>query len=153
MKPLERGQLGVMRVAAVLRALILLAAGVAAEVALDARGGFHQGLVLGPLSAVAIYTVLVAPARRYRAWSYALEDDDLRVAHGVWTQTQTHVPLARVQHIDVSQGPVERLFAVCRLILHTAGTANSRVVLPGLTRATAEGIRDEVRARIRQEEE
>jgi membrane protein YdbS with pleckstrin-like domain len=63
------------------------------------------------------------------------------------------VPLRRVQHLDVAQGPLERAFGVTRLVLHTAGTMNSQIVLPGLTRATAEGIRDEIRAHIRQEPE
>jgi membrane protein YdbS with pleckstrin-like domain len=71
----------------------------------------------------------------------------------VWTQIDTTVPLRRVQHLDVAQGPLERLFGVTRLVLHTAGTANSEVVLPGLTRATAEAYRDDIRAHIRQEPE
>ena len=77
---------------------------------------------------------------------------ELQVRHGVWTKVHTVVPLGRVQHIDISQGPLERAFAVCRLVVHTAGTMHSQVVLPGLARATAEGMRDEIRSRIRQEE-
>jgi hypothetical protein len=61
------------------------------------------------------------------------------------------VPLDHVQHIDVSQGPLERAFGICSLVLHTAGTLHSQIVLPGLARATAEGIRDEIRGRIREE--
>lgn len=152
MTPLERGQLGVMRFGAVLRALLLLGLGTAAEMALRARFDMPGGLILGPLVLLALYLVLVAPGRRYRAWGYQLSPEELHVAHGVWTRVETHVPLARVQHVDVSQGPVERAFGVCRLILHTAGTMNSRVVLPGLTRAGAEAIRDDVRARIREPE-
>jgi membrane protein YdbS with pleckstrin-like domain len=40
---------------------------------------------------------------------------------------------------------------VSRLIVHTAGTLHSQVTLPGLTRPVAEAMRDEIRARIRQE--
>ncbi|GAA3718661.1 hypothetical protein GCM10022268_28690 [Sphingomonas cynarae] len=61
------------------------------------------------------------------------------------------VPLSRVQHIDVSQGPVERAFGVARLILHTAGTSHAVVVLPGLSRVKAEELRDSIRVRIRPE--
>lgn len=153
MTPLEPGQLGVMRFAAIVSALFVLAAGVAAEIALREAGALPTGLVVGSLAVLLLYPVLVAPARRYRAWGYAMGEEELRIAHGVWTRIETHVPLARVQHIDVSQGPVERHYGVCRLVLHTAGTANSRVVLPGLSRTTAEAIRDEVRARIRRDEE
>ncbi|HEX8256822.1 MAG TPA: PH domain-containing protein, partial [Allosphingosinicella sp.] len=76
----------------------------------------------------------------------------LHIGRGVWTKTETIVPLARVQHIDVSQGPLERAFGISRLILHTAGTMHSLVVLPGLARGTAEAMRDDIRARIRRDE-
>lgn len=152
MTPLERGQLAVMRAHASIVALVLLGAGVVAEFILSERTDLPGGLVLGTLVLLAIYIVLIAPARRYRGWGYTLSHQELRVAQGVWTKIETHVPLERVQHIDVSQGPIERAFKVCRLILHTAGTLNSRIVLPGLARTTAESIRDDVRARIRQED-
>lgn len=149
---LERGQLTVMRVHSGISALVLLGIAALAAGIAQRESGLPVLLGLVPLALLLLYPALVAPARRYRAWGYALGDDELRIAHGVWTRTETHVPLARVQHVDVSQGPLERGCGVCRLILHTAGTANSRVVLPGLARDTAEGIRDEVRARIRQED-
>lgn len=81
-----------------------------------------------------------------------MDADELQVARGIWTQVHTVVPLDRVQHIDISQGPVERGCGVCRLVVHTAGTLHSQVVLPGLSRPRAEEMRDEIRARIRQEE-
>lgn len=149
---LERGQLSVMRIHAGLFALFLIAAAALVAGIVQHETGRPALLVLIPLLLVLVYPVLIAPARRFRAWGYVVSNDELRIANGVWTRTETHVPLARVQHVDVSQGPLERGYGVCRLILHTAGTANSRVVLPGLARATAEAIRDEVRARIRQEE-
>ena len=149
MTPLERGQLNVMRVRTALFAILLCGLATAAEAALaTGLDELPRGLVLGPVLALAIFMVIVAPGRRYRAWAYAVTNEELRIAYGLLTRVQTHVPLARVQHIDVIQGPLERAFGVCRLVLHTAGTANSRVVLPGLSRATAEAIRDDVRARI-----
>ncbi len=152
MTPLEPGQLGVMRVHALMTCIFLLGMALVGETGLAAAFDLPFGLVLAPIAVLLVYPVLIGPARRYRAWGYDMGDEELRIAHGVWTQVETHVPLARVQHIDVSQGPIERSFKVCRLILHTAGTANSRIVLPGLARGTAESIRDEVRARIRLEE-
>lgn len=153
MTPLERGQLAVMRFRAVGNALVLLVMAAAAEAVLSKAAVTPFGLVLAPVALLLVYIVFIAPARRYRAWGYALADDELRIAFGLITRVQTHVPLARVQHVDVVQGPVERACHVCRLVLHTAGTANSRVVLPGLSRATAEAIRDEVRLRIGGQEE
>ena len=59
-------------------------------------------------------------------------------------RTRTVVPFGRVQHIDVSEGPVERRFRLATLILHTAGTRSAAVSLPGLTREEAESMRDRI---------
>lgn len=147
----EPGQLWVMRVHALIMALVLLAAALAGEAAIARRTELPFGLVLVPMLLLLIYPVFFAPGRHYRALGYALDGDELHVASGVWTRTETVVPLGRVQHIDVSQGPIERAFGVTRLVLHTAGTMNSLVVVLGLARQTAESIRDEIRSRIRRE--
>ena len=151
MIPLERGQLWVMRIHALAVGALALAAGLLGEAILRDNVDLPPGIVTIPLLVLLLYPVLVAPGRRYRAWGYAMDADELRIARGVWTRIETIVPLARVQHVDVSQGPIERTFGVCRLVLHTAGTMHSRVVLPGLARATAEALRDEVRGRIVQD--
>ena len=153
MTPLERGQLRLMQVHSVAAALVVLAAAALAEYILHEEVGLPRGVILLPLLVPILYLVLLSPGRRYRAWGYAIDAEEMQVRHGVWVQTQTLVPLDRVQHIDISQGPLERSFGVCRLIVHTAGTLHSQVVLPGLARPTAERIRDDIRARIREERE
>ena len=151
MIPLERGQLWVMRIHALAIGALALAAGLLGEAIVRDNVDLPPGIVTIPLLVLLLYPVLVAPGRRYRAWGYAMDADELRIARGVWTRIETIVPLARVQHVDVSQGPIERTFGVCRLVLHTAGTMHSRVVLPGLARATAEALRNEVRGCIVQD--
>lgn len=132
-------------------ALVACAAGVA-DYVLQQEEILRPWLLLGIVLALLVYPVLIGPGRRYRSWGYAMDGEDLRIAHGVWTRVATLVPLSRVQHLDVSQGPLERGFGVCRLVLHTAGTMHSRVVLPGLGRETAEAMRDEIRARVKEEQ-
>ena len=52
------------------------------------------------------------------------------------------VPRSRVQHIDVSQGPIERSYGLATLSIHTAGTEYSKVDLPGLGHSVALTVRD-----------
>lgn len=152
MTALEPGQLWVMRIrAAALALAVLIAAGIAETILAD-QIGLTRGIIVLPLLLPLLYAVFIAPARRFRAWGYAMDADELAVRRGVWTEVHTVVPLDRVQHIDVAQGPLERGFGVCRLIVHTAGTMHSQVALPGLARETAERMRDEIRDRIRQEQ-
>jgi membrane protein YdbS with pleckstrin-like domain len=150
---LEPGQLWLMRIHAFAASLLLLLAAALAEFVLRNQAGLPRGAITLPLLPLLAYLVFWSPGRRYRAWGYRIDADELELRRGVWTEVQTVVPLDRVQHLDISQGPIERACAVCRLIVHTAGTMHSRVVLPGLARATAERMRDEIRARIRQESE
>lgn len=153
MSPLEQGQLSVMRVHAVLLGLAIFAIAVMADLILGKLLGWPFGPVTLSVAALLIYPVYLSPARRFHAWRYHADTDELRLAHGVWTKVETIVPFVRVQHIDVAQGPIERAFGVSRLMLHTAGTAHSLVTLPGLSRATAERLRDEIRAHIRSDAE
>jgi len=145
--------LWLLRIHAAIAALIVMAAASVAEFTLVADLGLPHGIVITPAALLSLYATFVSPGRQYRAWGYAMDAQELHLRHGVWTQVETTVPIDRIQHIDVSQGPLERPLRICRLIVHTAGTQHSRVVLPGLSRATAERMRDEIRARIRQEQE
>ncbi len=148
MTPLEPGQLWVMRVRALVAALVVLAAAAMGSRALHEELGLSRWVLVLPLAPVLLYWVLVRPGRAFRAWGYAIDPAELQVRYGIFTQTHTIVPLDRVQHIDISQGPLERAFSVCRLVLHTAGTMHSQIVVPGLARGTAERIRDDIRARV-----
>ena len=152
MTPLESGQLWLIRLRAAGIAIVLLAAAAVAEEVLREKAGIGRGAVTLPILLPMAWIVLIAPRRRFRAWGYRLTGEALELHHGVLTRIETLVPLHRVQHLDIAQGPIERLCGVCRLVVHTAGTAHSRVTLPGLSRATAESMRDEIRAQIRPDE-
>ncbi|RJF93061.1 PH domain-containing protein [Sphingomonas cavernae] len=151
MTGLEPGQLWVMRIHAAIVGAVVLTVAAGANAVLAVALPVPMGAIVAPVALLLVYPVLFGPTRRFAAWRYGADDQELRIRHGVVIQVQTVVPFGRVQHIDVSQGPIERAFGVARLVLHTAGTANSQVVLPGLSRATAETLRDEIRVHIRQD--
>lgn len=81
------------------------------------------------------------PAIAYRFTSYLVDDAGLEIARGVYWRTITNVPRSRIQHTDVSQGPLERKHGLGTLVVYTAGTQHSEVKLPGLEFATAQRIR------------
>ncbi len=151
--PLEPGQLKVMRISAAITAVIGLAIAVGIDVGLVEQAKTPLGLVTAPAALLLLYYVLVTPGRRFRRWGYAKTDDELHVAHGVYVHAETSVAFHRVQHIDIAQGPIERMCGVWQLVLNTAGTLNSQIRLPGLSRATAEALRDEIRLHVRADKE
>jgi len=84
------------------------------------------------------------PSIFYRHASYRLDDEGLEIRRGVVWRSIINVPRSRVQHTDVSQGPLERSHGLSTLIVHTAGTEHARVGLPGLSREDALSLRDQL---------
>lgn len=82
------------------------------------------------------------PPVAYRHLSYRVDADGLEIRGGVYFRAVTTVPKSRVQHTDVSQGPLQRKYGLATLTVHTAGTMNAQVQLPGLPHEVALRIRD-----------
>lgn len=82
------------------------------------------------------------PAVDYRHQSYAVDPRGIEIRHGVFWRSVENVPRSRVQHIDVSQGPLERRFGLGKLSIYTAGTEYALVSLRGLPHERALRIRD-----------
>lgn len=127
---------------------IVIGAGVLDWFVLSEETGLGGLLGVG-VAMAALIMVVTTPARQWRNWRYALSAEDLRVMRGYLFHTDTLVPFVRVQHIDVGQGPIERMFGVSHLVVHTAGTDNSIVTLPGLSPASAAEMRDTIRQHIK----
>jgi uncharacterized protein len=81
------------------------------------------------------------PAIYYRYASYVVDAEGIEIRLGVVWRTVTNVPRSRVQHTDVSQGPIERRYGLGTLIVYTAGTDHSRVTLSGLDFTLAQRLR------------
>ena len=145
--PLDPAYKTLLRVQLAIAALILLGAATIAEVAIPG----WTGVVWLPALAVAAYALIRVPLRRYHARGYSLAGERLRVVRGVIFRSDTVVPFGRVQHIDVGQGPLERVFHLATLTVHTAGTHNASVALPGLSHGDAVAMREEIRAAIRRD--
>ena len=145
--PLDPAYKSMLRLQLSIAALVLLVAATVAEIAIPG----WTGAVWLPALAVIAYALIRVPLRRYNARGYSLAAERLRVVRGVIFRADTVVPFGRVQHIDVGQGPLERAFGLATLTVHTAGTHNASVSLPGLRLEDATAMREEIRAAIRRD--
>ena len=141
----------VLRIRAATSALFFFLVAVVLDATALREAGLAVGLVSGVVALLGLAFVAWLPRRRWRAWAYREGEDELDIRHGRLVRVRTVVPFARVQHIDVSEGPVERNLGLATLVLHTAGTRAAAVPLPGLTRDEADQMRDRIRLKIRQE--
>jgi uncharacterized protein len=145
--PLHPNHVKAMRVATLIAAVPFVIGALVLEVA----GFLPTGVFIVPVLLAAALIVIRAPMRRYMARGYVMGEDRLRVVRGLWFRSDTVVPFGRVQHIDVHQGPLERAYGLATLTLHTAGSHNASVSLPGLADADARAMRETIRAQIRRD--
>jgi membrane protein YdbS with pleckstrin-like domain len=82
------------------------------------------------------------PAHHYPYTSYLVDDLGIEIRKGVYWRVVINVPKSRVQHIDVSQGPIERRHGLGTLVIYTAGTDHARVTLAGLEHGRALRLRE-----------
>jgi membrane protein YdbS with pleckstrin-like domain len=82
------------------------------------------------------------PAIEYRHTFYRVDAQGIEIRKGVYWRAIVNVPRSRVQHTDVSQGPLERSRGLGTLVIYTAGTDHARVTLAGLAYDTALRIRE-----------
>jgi membrane protein YdbS with pleckstrin-like domain len=106
-------------------------------------------LVRGSIVAAALILVGLAawwgqrwPAIEFRFASYRVDAEGLEFTRGVYFRAVTNVPRTRIQHTDVSQGPLQRRHGLATLVVHTAGSESAEVQLPGLPHDRALLIRD-----------
>jgi membrane protein YdbS with pleckstrin-like domain len=148
LEPVEPGYKHVLRVRMLVFWLVLWAGGLVLDQAALSRTVVY-GLPTFAIPILAAIAVVTAPDRIYRRLRYGLTERLLQVVRGWLFHVDTVVPLVRVQHIDVTRGPLEKMFGVATLVVHTAGTHNSIVTLPGLAPERAAQIRDIIREHVR----
>lgn len=145
--PLHPNHVKVTRIVALLFAIPFVIASIVLEVA----DILPFGVFVVPVFLIAAFLVIRIPLRRYHARGYQMSDDRLRVVRGIMFHSDTVVPFGRVQHIDVNQGPLQRAYGIATLTVHTAGTHNASVHLPGLNNEDALAMRETIRAHIKRE--
>jgi membrane protein YdbS with pleckstrin-like domain len=147
-RPVEPGYRQVLRLGAAMFWVPLLIG----SIVLD-RLVLHEFPIAGlaPLlvGLMAFSAIVLAPNRIYRRLGFSVDGELLRVVRGWLFHSDTIVPFVRVQHIDVKRGPLDKLFGTATLVVHTAGTHNSIVTLPGLSPDNAAAIREDIRGSIR----
>lgn len=146
--PVDPAYRHVLRIAAALNAVPLAIGASVADALLIRNIGGPFGLLTALAWLVAILVIVMLPSRRMQRWGYHIGAGQLRVARGWMFRTDTIVPFVRVQHIDVGQGPIERWFGLSHLVVHTSGTHNSTVTLPGLRSDLAAAMRETIRHHI-----
>lgn len=114
----------------------------------------EQCLKIGAYVGAGIFAVLVIwllwliPAQvKKLGWKETA--DELLLSRGKVFHTYTVVPYGRIQFVDVTAGPIERIFGLKSVELHTA-SASSDSSISGLVAAEADALRDRLAIQARE---
>jgi membrane protein YdbS with pleckstrin-like domain len=131
---------------------LLIGAGIVA-LALPRFGSVSFFFGILPVLAVlvlACVVVGVAPGLRWKMWRYEIRPDEVDLQRGIFWISRTLVPLARIQHVDTRQGPLQRRFGLSTVVFYTAAGPNQ---IPELSTPVAAKVRDRIAELTREQDE
>ena len=107
-----------------------------------------RGLDSGALSRALLYAAggtafaAVMGFLRWRTTRWWVTEEGIHHRRGLFAIKETDVPLARVQSLDLEQGPVQRMFGVQAVHVQTGGGgARGEIVLEAVGNAEIAGLR------------
>ena len=74
--------------------------------------------------------------------SYAVREKDIIYNSGLFWRSSIAIPFNRVQHCEVSIGPIDRMFGLSTLKIFTAGGSSSDLGIEGLKPETSNRLKD-----------
>lgn len=86
-------------------------------------------------------TALVMPRLRWRHAKWRVTPTQIEWNFGVWFRSENTIPRSRVQHIEVSQGPLQRSLQLASLVIYTAGESLNSVTISGMDATEARAVR------------
>ncbi|MDA1076715.1 MAG: PH domain-containing protein [Proteobacteria bacterium] len=89
---------------------------------------------------IAAVLLIVFPVYRFaaaRAKGYAVREHDVILRSGLFFQKETVQPIRRIQHIELTRGPLEKRLSLANLKLFSAGSGRATFTIPGLSLRSA----------------
>jgi len=118
----------------------------AATVFLLPRSGNLWIGVAAPIGIIGLTLAWLWPPTYYRHLRYGVDATGIVIQRGVLWRSRIALPRVRIQHTDVSQGPLQRRYGIGTLKLYTAGSRHTMIELPGLSHDEAITLRDSLLA-------
>ncbi|MBZ9626714.1 PH domain-containing protein [Psychroflexus sp. CAK57W] len=102
-----------------------------------------------PLTALIILSIVfilrsIEIEKGFPLKKFGVRQHDMIYQSGFFHFTETVVPYNRIQHVEIKQGPLSRLFSLYSLRLYTAGASSGDLIIDGLEKSTAQKLKAKV---------
>lgn len=109
------------------------------------RFSFVIDIILAIIIIILVLDVVINPIIEYKQWKYIITEDRIEFVHGIYFLTTTIIPIVRIQHIDIKEGPINRIYKLSKIEIHTAGGVHE---IEGLPKEKAQEICEYIKNRI-----
>lgn len=80
--------------------------------------------------------------------AYAIRDKDISYKSGILIKKITTVPFSRIQHVEIDEAPISRLFNLAAISVFTAGDSSDDLVIKGLKKQETYKIKEFITEKI-----
>jgi membrane protein YdbS with pleckstrin-like domain len=92
--------------------------------------------------------LLIAFGIGFSRRKYVLRDKDVTYKRGVLFKKTTTVPFSRIQHVELDEAPVSRIFNLASISVFTAGDSSDDLVIKGIKKEEALKIKEFINQQI-----
>lgn len=79
---------------------------------------------------------------------YELREKDISYKSGVIEKKMTTVPFSRIQHVEIDEGPISRIFGLSSLSVYTAGDSSDDLEIKGIKKEEALRIKEFISSKV-----
>ncbi|MCI1700595.1 PH domain-containing protein [Liquorilactobacillus nagelii] len=99
------------------------------------------GMILAVIFLLMLVSEIILIPYRYAFDRFQINSSELALQEGFFFRKTTFVPIIRIQHVEMHQGPLMRTQHLASLIIHTAATTHE---IHGLTLNDASRFREQI---------
>lgn len=102
---------------------------------------------IGIIGLLLLLNFILYPFIEYKQWRYVITKDKIEFSEGIYYIKTTIIPIIRVQHIRINQGPVNRMLNLANVDIFTAGGSHT---IPNLNIEKANEIGEYLKEKIKE---
>ena len=108
-------------------------------------GRIYIDILIALLVGWLILEVFFFPKIKYARNGYAISTDRVLIKNGIFLFKISNIPVVRIQHVSLSQGPISRLYKLAKVTIHTA---SGSFTIEGLDFEVANEISEHLKTKL-----
>lgn len=110
----------------------------------------YVNIAIAIIIVLMLLNTIVYPTLEYKQWRYLITKDKIEFSEGIYWISTVVIPIVRIQHIKINQGPINKRFKLANLEIYTAGGSYT---IPNIELNKAEEISDFLKDKVKEKVE